>query len=351
MKEKKNTPLKEHVSKLHPLHAAKHTVRKARERFTEHRVTSPHRSFRFTRRSELPRYKKLPAWWRLIARTFRLLKHEWKKVLALIAIFAPVSWIVSGLYSQSFSDVKLALNVLGEGSLGAAEEALVLFTGFFAAQGGISPDSLVILNVLFLLFWLSFVWIARYAYAGKRTSIREAIYTSGAAFVPFLLLLMLLIIQLIPMLFANLLISSMTGTGFSQTSAEIALFATLAVLLIILSLYFIMSTLIALQIVALPGMYPWRALRNARKLIGGQRFSVLRKVVMLTVVVLAVWAITFVPLLLLDNAICAQGTTCWSTTTLLPLAYYALIGLTLAFASTYIYLMYRALLEEGDALV
>lgn len=318
----------------------------ARERLNEHRAVSPHRAFRLTRRSEIPRYRKVPAWWRLTGTTGLLMKAEWKKIALLVAVFAPVAWVVSGIYSQDFSDVKLALGLFEGSSLDGFTEATLLLTGFFTAQGNLASDSLIMLNILGLLLWLSFIWVARYAFARKHTTMREALYTSGAAFVPFLLLLLLLTVQLIPTAFASLILNSMAGTGFVQGTIETALFIVLAILLVILSLYLLIGTVVALQIVALPGMYPWRALRNARKLIGGRRFSVLRKLIMLAIIILFGWLLLFTPMLLLDNAICATGSSCWSTVTLLPLYYYALTGVTLAFASFYVYIMYRSLLEE-----
>lgn len=335
-----------------PLNTVKRRARHVKERLLEQRNDSPHRSFRLTRRSEVPKYQKIPAWWRLVIRSFVLIKTEWKKTVPLLALFVPLAWLVSGVFSQGFMDVKLALNLFDASSLSLWEEAFVLFGGFITSQAtSIPQDSLVVLNVLGLIMWLSFIWVARYSYARKTTTVREAVYTSGAAFVPFALLLLLLVIQLLPALAASLIFSSMTGGGFTQTVLETVLFALLGLLLLVLSLYFIVSTVVALQVVALPGMYPWRALRNARKLVAGRRFAVMRKIVMAPVVVLVAWALIFIPVLLLDNAICSDGSACWSTFTIAPLIYYSLVGLTLAFMSVYLYVMYRALLEQEDSYV
>lgn len=313
----------------------------------EHRHTSPHRSFRFTRRSETREYEKIPAWWRLVARTARILKREWKKIIPLVAIFAPIAWLVSGVFNQQFALLKNSLNLFDEEALSFGEELLALGTGFIASQSSVPQDALVLLNIFGLIIWLSFVWIARYSYAGKPTSMRQALYTSPSAFVPFLLLTILLIIQLLPATLAAVIFFSLQGGGFTETILEKVLFAILGLLLVVLSLYFIISTVIALQVATLPGMYPWRALRNARKLVMNRRFAVLRKVIMLPVIIVLFFAVTLIPLLALDNAVCSEGT-CWSTVTLLPMGYYGAVGLALAFASIYLYVTYRALLEQED---
>lgn len=315
-------------------------------KFHEHRRSSPHRSFRITRKSEIRYYETIPATWWLMVRTVKLLKREWKKALPLVAIFAPLAWIVTGIFSEQFAALKDSLTLF-EGTLNLSEELVALGTGFVVSQGTIPQDALILLNILGLIAWLSFVWIARYSYAGKPTSMREALYTSPSAFVPFLLLVILLVIQLIPIMLAAVIFFSLQGGGFTQTTLERALFIVLGALLLVFSFYFIVSTLMALQVATLPGMYPWRALRNARKLVTNRRFAVLRKVVMLPIVIIIFFAVTVIPLLYFDKLICAEGS-CWSTATILPLGYYIVVGISIAFASTYLYVIYRALLEQED---
>lgn len=347
MKKLRKTNIKKYAAV--PKQKLKDAAADIKSRIHTHSKTSPHRSFRITRRSEMPEYMKIPAWWKLAAHTMTLLTGQWRKVLALIAIYVPIAWIISGVYSQDFGELKTAVDVLSESSLSATEEALALFVSFFNTQNaGIARDSLVLINVFTLIFWLSFVWLARYAYAKKQTTVREALYTSGAAVIPFTLLILLLAFQLVPAIVANVIFTNIGANVFALGSAELALILVLAILLIILSLYFVISNIIALQIVALPGMYPWRALRNARRLVTGRRFSVLRKLFMLLIFIGVTWLLLFTPVLIADNAICGESGVCWSTITLIPIAYYALIGLTVAFASTYLYVVYRSLLNEKE---
>lgn len=329
--------------------AMRRSVAKVKKKASEHRKATPHRSFRLTRRSEIPAYGKVKSWWRLCRESFHLIISERKKVLGIIGLFVPVGWLVSGIYSQDFSNLKFTLSALSDDMTGGLEQAAVLFTGFFSVQSeGVSQDSLILLNVLVMLMWLSFIWITRYAFAKKDTTLREALYTSGASFVPFMLLLLLLVIQALPAIGAALIFNNMTGTGFIQGVAETAVFSVLAVLLIVLSLYFMSGTVVAMQVAALPGMYPWRALKNARLMIAGRRFSIVRKLLALAATIFMAWAIIFTPVLLFDNNVCGDGASCWSTMTILPLLYYILAGLTIAFSSTYIYIMYRSLLETKE---
>jgi hypothetical protein len=325
-------------------------AKKARNRIRENRDSSPHRTLRFTRRSETRHYDKTPSSFKLARLTVKLLQKERGKFLSMILIFAPLTWLLTGIFSQGgFVAMKELLGAFDKNYFSWPEETFALFVGFVTEQTRSLPgDSLLILNILVLILWLSSVWIARHSFAGKATRLREAFYTSGVAIVPFLLLLILLVVQLLPAIFGAIIFISVQGGGFTKTNLEVALFVILAILLVVLSLYFMISTLIALQVVTLPGMFPWRALRNARKLVMNRRFAVLRKLIVLPVLLIILWGAVFIPLLALDNAVCSKSACLWSTFTLLPIAYYMLLGFSLVFISTYLYVLYRALIEQED---
>lgn len=339
-----------------PVRIFSRAKQKAKAKINESRSVSPHRSFRLTSRTEVPKLQALPSWWRLMLRTLGLLQGQRGKVAVLVLLYAPLAWVVTGFYSQNFADFKQALQLLGgsgDGSIfNSFEEAFVLLGGFFSSQGEqLQRDALVILNVVTVLFWLTFLWIARHAIARKATTLKQAVYTSGTAFVPFVIVVLVLVIQLLPGVLAAIILSGVSSNSFVQQPIEIALLALLAMLLIILSLYLIASTLVALQVAALPGMYPWTALRNARKLVMGRRLAVLRKLVMLIIVTAIGWLLLFAPALVADSALCGDDDACWSTAFVLPVYFYVLCGAALAFASVYMYMLYRALLDAEDEAV
>jgi hypothetical protein len=115
-------------------------------------------------------------------------------------------------------------------------------------------------------------------------------------------------------------------------------FAVAAVLLVLLSAYFVVSSLTAMIVITLPGTYPWQALRTARGLVMNRRWGVVLRVLTLVIHVVVVWGIVLIPVFLLEN---------WLRFDWLPLVpafVQGLIGLTLVYTSVYVYRLYRSLL-------
>jgi hypothetical protein len=115
-------------------------------------------------------------------------------------------------------------------------------------------------------------------------------------------------------------------------------FAVAAILLCLLSAYFVVSSLTALIVITLPGTYPWQALRSARELVMSRRWGIVLRVLALMVHMVILWAVVMIPIFLLDNWLRFD----WLP--LVPIFVQALIGLTLVYTSVFVYRLYRSLL-------
>ena len=123
------------------------------------------------------------------------------------------------------------------------------------------------------------------------------------------------------------------------------LFWFFALLLAVLSAYWVTSTFFALIIVTLPGMYPYQALKTASALIIGRRLRVLLRLVWMFVVTIFVWLIIMIPLILLD----AWIKSIWSAVSgfpTIPLALLIMGAVTVIWISSYIYLLYRKVVDD-----
>jgi Na+-transporting NADH:ubiquinone oxidoreductase subunit NqrE len=123
------------------------------------------------------------------------------------------------------------------------------------------------------------------------------------------------------------------------------LFWVAAALLATLSMYWITSTLFALVIVTLPGMYPFKALKTAGDLVVGRRFRILLRFVWMMFITVLIWAITMIPLILLDKWI--KGL--WSAISWLPTIPVVLLvlgAITIVWISSYVYLLYRKVIAD-----
>jgi hypothetical protein len=167
--------------------------------------------------------------------------------------------------------------------------------------------------------------------AGEKVGFKDAFYKGMYPLIPFVLVIFIIGLQLLPALFGNLLYSLVTANDLAVTGVEKAIWIILYILLVLLSVYMILSSMFALYIVTLPDMTPLRALRSARQLVVDRRWSVLLRILVLPIVLLVLAAIVMIPLILYAS---------WAA----QIAF-ALIGsYGLVFVHSYLYSLYRALL-------
>lgn len=123
------------------------------------------------------------------------------------------------------------------------------------------------------------------------------------------------------------------------------LFGGATILLIALSLYWIVSTLVAMVIVTLPGMYPGRALQLAGDLVVGRRLRIMLRVVWIFVVIFIFWALILLPMIVLDSKIkSAIPAIEWMP--IVPLTSMLLTSVSIVFLAVYIYVLYRKIVAD-----
>jgi hypothetical protein len=105
------------------------------------------------------------------------------------------------------------------------------------------------------------------------------------------------------------------------------------VLTIIWSLWLVTPSVLALFIVSLPDMAPKKALRSARKLVKFRRFTVLRKLLFLPVLLFVILSVLMLPVIFIVPVL-AQ----W--------VFFVLSMLVLPTVIAYVYTLYRELLNE-----
>lgn len=186
---------------------------------------------------------------------------------------------------------------------------------------------------LFLLFSLGIIWALRQVQAQAKVRIRDAYYKGMYPLVPFILVLLVIGLQLLPLIVGVSVYQVVLVNDIAVTIIEKVLWGIAATVLGIGSLYLVASSIFALYIVTLADMTPIRALRAARTLVRGRRWLVLRKIILLPLVVLLVIGIILLPFILIVPVL-AQ----W---VLLVLG-----AVAIAFSHTYLYNLYRGLLNE-----
>ena len=305
-------------------------------------IQGTHRSFRITPRVKKPFHIKasVAEAWRLAVETNQLVWQHKKIFLLLIAIYTVVTYLlVGGISQQDYAALKEeAINY--SGGLDAITTAL----GYFGATitGGLTviPSELqqLLTGIITLLFWLSTIWATRMLLAGKSIKLRDAFYSGPTPLISTLVVLVGILIQLIPAALGLFALTTGLTQGWISNLAVALAYGLAAIMLCLLSLYWLSGSAVAAAIVALPGMYPLQAFRDSRALVMGRRWSIVMRIISIMLLMLLIWAVILIPMFMLDS---------WlriSWLPLVPITVQVLVGSSLIFSSVYIYKLYRSLL-------
>lgn len=315
----------------------------------------PHRTFQRTMRRDYVRSLSLPGYIAFTAYVFRTLRQRWRTMLTLAAVFIIISALLVGIASQEmYSTLTSTLQETSKGIFtggwGEIGKAGLLFAAI--ASGNIG-DSLteaqqIYTILIFLLLWLTTVWLLRAQLAGRSPRVRDALYNAGSPIIPTLLVAVLFIIQLIPAALAIIAYNAALTTNFLANGVIAMVFFLVALLLCLLTLYWITSTFIALVVATLPGMYPWQAIRTAGDLVVGRRFRILLRLAWLALIIVLLWVIVMLPIILVTTWL--QSLMPWmANVPIIPVILLVLGTISTVFVASYVYLLYRKVVDDDAA--
>ena len=313
----------------------------------------PHRSFRRTRRRDFSRSLKLPGYWAFTSYVGKTLWSHRKLFISLAAFYALLTVLLVGIASQSAcSNLADTLRTTSgdafNGNWGQIGKASLLFVA--TLTGSISQTLTEVQQlysvIIVLLGWLTSVWLLRNLLAGHKVKLRDGLYNAGSPILSTFLVALLLLVQMLPFALALFGYSAAVTTGLLASGGVAAmLFWIAAVLLSVISLYLMTSTVFALIIVTLPGMYPFKAIKTAGDLVVGRRLRLLLRFIWLAISVSLAWVLVMIPVILIDMWIKSLWSAInWVPT--IPLVLLSLSSLTIVWVSSYVYLLYRKVVAD-----
>jgi len=216
------------------------------------------------------------------------------------------------LFVQSFSGgdssgTKTTLShILGNG---ASDATGTLFAYMVGAAGASSSDagSTYQLGFVFVVS-LAIIWALREIYAGRKVKrVRDAFYSGMAPLVPFVLVLVVFGLQLIPVVVGSAIYSTVVTNGVAAAGIEKLLWFMLLIATAAWSFYWATPSVFALYIVTEPGMTPKESRRIAREALKTCRWRMLFKILFLPLMLLLAATLIMLPAILvltpLANAI------------------------------------------------
>jgi len=305
----------------------------------QRRVKKPqYKSFRLHKKIKKPIYH-LPSSWRLLKRAIGTIYRRPKLFLGITLVYLVLSFLLvhGGLLNTSgLSDLKDLFAEQFPDASGQVATAAGLFLYLVGTSTSSDGSGNVYQMVLLLTVSLALIWALRQAYASKlaqKIRIRDSFYRGMSPLVPFVLVFLVILIELVPMAIGSFLYSTVMQNGIAVEFIEKLLWAIFFGLTIILSVYLVMSTMFALYVVALPDMTPMRALRSSRSLVRYRRLSILRKIIVYVIFICVILALLMIPIILF-------------AVTIAEVSFFVLTTLALTLSHSYFYALYRELLNE-----
>lgn len=279
---------------------------------------------------------KLPSVWALTKKSAITLWEHKRLFIIITLIYGLLNLLlVQGLASGTdVGGLKTQLNNVFTGHFGAVASSLSIFAVLVSSSGnGSSQTAGAYQLFIALITSLAIIWALRQVMLGGKLRVRDAYYRGMHPLIPFILVLIVIGLQLIPLVIGSAIYSIVITNGIAVQLIEKIVWLVIFGLLALLSLYMISSSLFALYIVTLPDMTPIKALRSARNLLRNRRWTALRKIICLPVILLVIAGIIMVPIIIL-------------LTTLAQWIFFILTMFSLVAIHAYMYTLYRELLNE-----
>lgn len=287
-----------------------------------------------------PDYTPLPKARRILASAVTLMRKYPRPFLMCAGVYAAAIFILVGgvVASKELSAIKQVIMTATPGLSGKIQSSIVQYL-YLIGDGSATASATGSLYQLIVLILcsLAVIWLLRELTADRMATAKDAFYKGMRPLVPFMIILGVIFVQLLPLSFGGFIYNSaVSGSLFSQPVAtgggEKFVAVLLALGLAVWSVRMLTASLVALYIVTLPDMTPLRALRHARDLVYKRRLLILRKVAYM--VVLAMLAITLIELPVIFFATAAA-----------PWVFFAIISGLFIATHVYLYMLYRELLK------
>ncbi len=258
-----------------------------------------YKSFRLHKRIKHPQ-PKLPSWWHLFLKSLALIRANKRAILVFVVVYGLLNlFLVRGFTNTvDIEGVRESLSsIVGEESSGFTSG----FTSFGllveASTQGSGEVAQVYQTFLLIFASLALIWLYRQQQAGNKVTMKMAFYRGMYPLVPFTLVSLVIFSQMIPALIGNFLYTTVISNGLVVGALEQIAWLLFFASTLLLSLYMISSSSIALYIVTLPEMTPMIALRQARELVRYRRTAIILRSIAIILIVFALLFIIVLPII------------------------------------------------------
>ncbi len=270
--------------------------------------------------------------WQLLDKLRQHVSSHWRFWLKYIVLLAALNVLLVHNLGNDIATLKSQLaSFLGANS---AATGLGTYTLLLANNSTASGSAGVYQYILLIIGSLAAIWSLRQFMSDQPPAtlrLRDSFYRGMFPLVPFVLVLIVLSLELIPVILTGTLYGIVSNGGIIRTWYEQVLFLVIFFAGLGVTIWLLMRSVFALYIVTLSDMTPLRALRDASQIVRGRQLNVIRKIVFLLVLLLVVSMALLLPVIFL-----VPVATQW--------VFFVLSMVALPFVHAYLYSFYRELL-------
>lgn len=311
----------------------KAAVKKPKTERTARKLKQPdYKSFKLHKRIKHSG-EKLPSAWSLLKTSSKHLYQHKKLFLGITVVYMLLTIVlVRGfVVTSDLGLAKQAVQEIFQGAAGQIAGSLTVFSLLLESSSAAGDAAAVYQALIVILMSLVVIWALRQTHAQQKVSLKDVMYKSSYPLVQFILVLIVIGIQMLPLLAGNFVYKATVSGGIAVSAIEITLWSFLTFLLVLWSLYMVSSSAFALYIVTLPDMTPIMALKSAKNLVQFRRWIVLRKVLFLPLAIVAVGFTLLLPIIMF-------------LTPISEIVFLILSAGVISISHSYMYSLYRELL-------
>ena len=294
----------------------------------------PAKPKRFKKHQRPTNLRRLPDAFKLFEQAVALLWKNKKLFLGIALVYGLLNlMLVQGLSNSS--EINSIKNQITKGNLGALTSSISIVAVLVGSSGNASSATAGGYQLpLLIIASLAIIWALRQVKTNHPpTRIRDAYYQGMYPLIPFILVLLVSALQLIPLAIGAAIYSAIITNSIAVGLVQHLIALLVFLLLAFWSFYMLSATIFAFYIVTLPDMTPLKALRSARELVRFRRISVFRKVLALTIILVVITSLIMVPIIV------------WLTA-LAKWVFFIMSMLSLLIIQSYLYSLYRELISE-----
>lgn len=223
--------------------------------------------------------KQLPKFRSLFLDSAKVLKRNWKLLGGISLVYGAVYLLFAkGVSSLDLDGLKTSIETNLGVSTASFGGRFLLASVVLQESGSLSETGTVFMFFISMVTVLALIWAFRHIWSNKTTTVKAAFYQGMYPLVPFVLMMVRAIVQLLPVLTgAYILGLGINNETFISGTEKFWFTLLLLVVPAIWSIRMLLNTTFGLIIVTIPKMTPQTAYREAKILVKPHRAYLVRQ--------------------------------------------------------------------------